>query len=176
MTRGGAVLAATMLVWAGDQAQALPQTVPQNPRICVLDQQEILSRSTIALRMAAQFQQIRQQAQTNFEQERQALEAEEQGLESQSGSLSPAVLSQQRNALSQRRAQLTARGEQINQHLGQLDTELTSNVARLTAPTVRAVETEKGCSLLIARASLLNLDDLSLDITSAVIERLNATP
>jgi Skp family chaperone for outer membrane proteins len=41
---------------------------------------------------------------------------------------------------------------------------------------VRAVEAERGCSMLIGSGAILHLDDASLDITPAVVERMNAAP
>ena len=145
-------------------------------RLCVLDRSVILRQSRIALAMAAQFQQIRQQAQANFAQEQRLLDADTRALESLAASLPPAVLKSRRDMLAQRRAQLTKGGEQINRNLAQLDTELTNNIARISAPMMRAVEVEQKCSMSIARETILNLNDTSLDITAAVVDRMNAAP
>lgn len=172
----GGVLTMAMLLCFGSNANAAGKSEPRPLRICVLDQLAILKRATVALNMAAQFQQIRQHAQTNYEQAKRTLDADERALESVGASLPPAALASRREEVAQRRASLAARGEQINRDLAQLDTELTNNVAKLSMPVVRTVEAEQGCSMLIARESLLNLHDPSLDITSIVINRMNAAP
>ena len=176
MKNVGGVLMVAMLLCTGGTAVAARKEEPRPLRVCVLDQTAILQRSTVALNMAAQFQRIRQQAQTNFEQEKRTLDADDRALESLGASLPAAVLASRRSDVAQRRAKLTTRGEQINRDLAQLDTELTNNMAKLSTPVIRAIEAEQGCSMLIARGSLLNLDDLSLDITSAVIDRMNNVP
>ena len=78
--------------------------------------------------------------------------------------------------VARRREQLKTKGDQINHNLAALDDQLTANIAKLSDPVVRAVEAEHGCSMLIGSGTILHLDDASLDITPAVIERMNAAP
>jgi Skp family chaperone for outer membrane proteins len=143
-------------------------------RLCVLDQAAIVQQSRLAINQAARFQQIRQQTQANFDNDMRNLDADARALQSLQASLPPAVVKARTEDIGRRRAALKARGDKINTDLAALDTQLTSNLAQVSMPVVRAIEQERGCSMLIARNALLNLDDPTLDITPAVIDRMNA--
>jgi Skp family chaperone for outer membrane proteins len=136
----------------------------------------MVQRSRLAQDMGMRFQKIRQQAQAKVEEDGRTLEADARALDSLRGSL-PAAVAKTRDAdIAQRRLQLKAREGQVNRSLQALDGELTANVAKLSDPVVRAVEIAKGCSMLIGSGTPIHIDDPSLDITSAVIDRMNAAP
>ena len=146
-----------------------------NPfRLCVLDQTVIVQQSRLAINQAARFQQIRQQTQANFDNDMRNLDANARALQSLQASLPAAVVKARSEDVARRRAALKARGDKINTDLSALDGQLTSNLAQVSMPVVRTIEHERGCSMLIARNALLNLDDPALDITPEVIERMNA--
>jgi Skp family chaperone for outer membrane proteins len=165
------LLAAVM--WAGAVQAGAAAERPF--RMCVLDQGALLQHSERAKREAARFQQIRQKAQANFDASRRDLDTEARTFESLQASLPELVREAKAQDLARRREDLKARGDQVNKYLAELDTELTNSVSRAAAPAVRAAETERGCSVLVARGALLNLDDLSLDITASVVARFDAT-
>jgi Skp family chaperone for outer membrane proteins len=125
--------------------------------------------------MGARFQRIRQQAQAKLDDDRRQLDADVRALNSLRASL-PMAVAKERDAdiARRRREQLKARGDQINHNLAALDDQLTVNIAKLSDPAVHAVEAERGCSMLIGSGTILHVDDASLDITSAVIARMNA--
>lgn len=143
---------------------------------CVLDQAAIVQRTRLAQDMGARFQRIRQQAQTKLDDDRRQLDADARALGSLRTSLPAAVAKTRDTDIARRRAQLKTRSDQINHNLAALDDQLTANIAKLSDPVVRAVEAERGCSMLIGSGTILHLDDASLDITPTVIERMNATP
>lgn len=157
----------------GSAANAAPN--PQF-RLCVLDRARIVQQSRLAQNMGQRFQQVRQQQQAKLENDRRTLDADARALEKLRASLPPAVVKTQEAKIARRQADLKTRADKINQELAQLDDQLTVNVAKLSDPTVRSVEAERGCSMLIARTTLIHLDDLSLDITAAVVARMNALP
>lgn len=66
-------------------------------------------------------------------------------------------------------------GEGINRNLVALGDELAKNVMQLAAPTIRVVSAERGCSAVAACSTLFDLGDTSLDITAAVLGRMEAT-
>jgi Skp family chaperone for outer membrane proteins len=143
-------------------------------RVCVVDQAVILQKSKLAAAEAAHFQQVRLQAQGNFDSESRMLDADVRALENLRASLPAAAIKQRTDDIARRRVQLKARGDQVNSNLTQLDAQLTASVARAAAPFISQVESKQGCSLLIARETLLNLSDPSLDITPLVITLMNA--
>ncbi|WP_447756108.1 OmpH family outer membrane protein [Sphingopyxis fribergensis] len=145
-------------------------------RLCVLDQAMLVQHSRLAQTMGGHFQQVRRQAQQKIEEDRRTLDADARALDSLRASVPPAVAKARDADIAKRRAELKERGEQTNRNLAALDEELTANVVKAAAPTARAVEAEQGCSMSIDRAALLNLRDASLDITAAVIDRMNAAP
>jgi Skp family chaperone for outer membrane proteins len=176
MRTGWIALAAALLA-SGGQATARTAPAGNRPfRLCVLDQAAIVQRTRLAKDMGARFQRIRQQAQAKLDDDRRQLDADARALGSLRASL-PAAVAKARDAdIARRREQLKTKGDQINHNLAALDDQLTANIAKLSDPVVRAVEAEHGCSMLIGSGTILHLDDASLDITPAVIERMNAAP
>jgi len=142
----------------------------------VLDQAAIVQRTRLARDMGARFQQVRQKAQAKLDDDRRQLDADGRALDSLRASLPAAVAKARDVDIAQRRQQLKTRSDQINRNLSALDGELTVNIAKLSDPVVRAVEAERGCSMLIGSGTILHLDDASLDITPMVIARMNAAP
>lgn len=144
-------------------------------RLCVVDENVLVSRSPVAPKIAERFQQVRNRAQQNFQADSARLEADARALASARASLTAAEAKVRDEEIARRRAALRDRGEEINRNLAALDAELTKNVAQLAAPTIRTVSAERGCSVVVARSTLLDLGDTSLDITSAVLGRIGAT-
>lgn len=145
-------------------------------RLCALDQALLVRHSRLAQEMGAHFQQVRQQAQAKLADEQRTLDADARALDSLRTALPPAVARTRDAEVARRRAELKERGEQTNRNLAALDEQLTANVLKATEPVVRAVEAERGCSMLIDKARLLHVGDNALDITPSVIERVNAVP
>lgn len=158
---GAVLISSGVAVAAG--AQTTPGQLPF--RLCVLDKAALVERTHVAQNLGAQFQQIRRQTQTRLDKDRVELEAQIQALGADRASGDPKIARQIE--------ELRAREEQINLSLSALDSQLTENVVELSEPFVRSVEMQHGCSMLIERSSLLHLSDISLDITPAVIERMN---
>lgn len=171
-------LAIALAASSGTSAQSRPAAAGggQPFRLCVLDQAAMIQRSQLAQNMGARFQQVRRQTQAKIEEDRRTLEADARALDGLRASIPPAVAKTRDAEIARRRAALKERGEQANRTLAALDSELTANIAKLSEPVIRAVEAERGCSMLIASSALLHLRDASLDITALVIERLNAAP
>lgn len=165
-------LAGAALCGTGSEAADTPLRRPM--LLCVLDRPKILQHSSLATNEAAHFQQLRQQTQAKFDSDSRALDADVRALESFRASLPAAAIKARSDDIARRRAELQSRGEQINRNLAQLDNVLTSEVMKAAAPLIRAVEQQRGCSLLVSRDTLLDLGDPDLDITAAVIERMNA--
>ena len=162
-------------IGAGEIANAAPPPQARPFRLCVLDQNALLLQSNLATNMAVRFQQVRRQAQQAFENDSRTLDADSRALDNLRASLPDAVAKVKSEDIVRRRVQLQERGKQINRDLAELDAELTRNVMTLADPMVRAVQGEHGCSMLVARSNLLYLNDASLDITAAVLKRMNAS-
>lgn len=145
-------------------------------RLCVVDENMLLARSPVAKKMAERFQQIRNQAQQKFQGDSARLEADARALASSRTTLPAAEAKARDEAIARRRDELRERGEEINRNLAALDAELTKNVVQLAKPIIRTVAAGRNCSAVVARSSLLDLGDTSLDITTAVLDRMAATP
>lgn len=170
-------LAVVLLAGGPANAQSRQPAPGGQPfRLCVLDQAAMIQRSRLAQNMGAHFQQVRRQTQEKIAEDRRTLDADARALDGLRASIPPAVAKTRDAEIAGRRLALKERGEQANRALTALDSELTANIARISDPVVRGVEAERGCSMLIASGALLHLRDASLDITPAVIERLNAAP
>ena len=163
------------VIGAAEVSDAAPQRQPSPFRLCVLDQNALLLQSSLATNMAARFQQVRRQAQQSFENDSRTLDADSRALGNLRASLPEGVAKAKADDIARRRVQLQERGKQINRDLAELDAELTRNVMTLADPMVRAVQSEHGCSMLVARSNLLYLNDASLDITAAVLKKMNGS-
>lgn len=167
----------SLCILAALAAAATPATAAPKPtRICVLDQSLLLAKANIALAEAQRFQTLRQTAQANFDRDSRALDADARALESFKGDLAPATLAARAQDIARRRADLKSRGEQINRDLAQLDGALTGTIMKVATPVIQKVERENACSMLVSRASLLDLMDPAADISAEVIAQLNALP
>ncbi|MGN6620157.1 MAG: OmpH family outer membrane protein [Sphingomonas sp.] len=144
--------------------------------LCVVDRAAIVEHTRLAQDIGARFQHIRQQAQAKLDDDRRQLDADVRALDSLRSSI-PAAVAKARDAdIAQRRDHLKEHGDQINRNLTALDEQLTANIAKVAEPIERSVEEQRGCSMLVDSGTILHLDDLSLDITPAVIARMNAAP
>jgi Skp family chaperone for outer membrane proteins len=150
---------------------------PTRPfRLCVIDQSLLLSRSQVALGMAARFQQIRKQAEERFANDSRKLEADARAVDNLRSSIPPAMFAARSSEIARRRTELQERGRKINGELADLDAELTRNVMQIADPTIRTIANERGCSAVIARSALIQLNDTSLDITTAVVAKMGTAP
>lgn len=175
--RRGYGLAGLVFLTLGAATAAAARTAPATPaRLCVIDQSLLLQRSRLATDEANRFAGIRQQAQTRYDNDSRALDADVRALQSFRASLPAAVVKTRTADIDRRRAELAGRGEQINRDLAQLNTELTRRVVQSATPLFRAVAVARGCAMLLARSTLLDLIDPTLDITEDVIARINTTP
>ncbi|HYC94322.1 MAG TPA: OmpH family outer membrane protein [Sphingomicrobium sp.] len=145
-------------------------------RLCVLDQSLLLSRSQVALDMAARFQQIRKHAEDRFANDNRTLDADSRALENIRSSISPSMYATRSGEILRRRAELLERGRKINSELADLDAELTRNVMQLADPMIRQTANERGCSAVVARTALIQLNDASLDITATVLANMAPAP
>lgn len=166
------LLGLTVMLSAVVAADAATAQAARPFRLCVVDENMLLARSQIAARMAGRFQQIRNQAQQKFQADNDKLEADARALATLRGSLPAGQAKAREEEIIRRRADLRARGEEINRNLAALDAELTKNVVQLAGPAVRAAAAERNCSAVVARSTLLDLGDTSLDITPAVLARM----
>lgn len=144
-------------------------------RLCVYDEAAILRHSKLAANMALRFQQIRRDAQVKFENESLTLNADERAFAGLRTSLPPGVAKAKSEEILRRRSRLKADGERINRDLEALDGELTASVRRLAEPVLRHIEVARGCSVLAPKSLFLRVNDASIDITGAVLERMNAS-
>lgn len=145
-------------------------------RLCVIDENVLLARSSVAKTMAERFQYVRNEAQKKYERDNEMLEADARALASSRTSLARSEAEARTAEIARRRSELRTRGEEINRDLAALDAELTQNVLSLAKPAIRATAAERGCSAVVARSSLLDLGDASLDVTAAVLARMAVTP
>ena len=167
------LLSALALLTPAMRAQAAPTASPPF-HLCILDQAVLLQRSQVAIREAARFQQLRQQAQGRLDTDRTALETDDRALALARPGMAPNAYAARKAQLDARRQDLTARAGQLNTYLTQLDTELTNNVMRAATITIAQVEIAQGCSVLAAKSSFLAVNDLTLDISDEVVRRMNA--
>lgn len=138
-------------------------------KLCVVDENMLVARSPVAPKIAERFQQVRNQLQQSYQADSARLETDIRNLAKETVRANPLEERARKVEIAQRRDALRARGEEMNRNLAALDAELTKNVVQLATPSIRAIAATRGCSAVVPRSALLDLGDMSLDITAAVL-------
>lgn len=150
---------------------------PQRPlRLCVLSQAALMRDSLVAQRAMIEFRSLRGRVMNDIATAAAAVDADARSLDQLGASFEPELLQARRMALERRKAEIRAHSDAQARELDTYNSRLTAKVNQAAAPSIMAEEAARGCSMLFSREYLLNVADASLDITPAVLARMNATP
>ncbi|HEX7759545.1 MAG TPA: OmpH family outer membrane protein [Caulobacteraceae bacterium] len=141
--------------------------------LCMLSQQEVLTRAKVGQAATARLQVLAQQAQNEVTAERGPIDADAKALQAQRATLKPADFQEKQNAL-QGRAQ--ALQQKANVRTRQIELTRQKALARISVdaqPVIAAVYKAHNCGLLVDRGSVLG-GNMSNDLTAGVIDALDA--
>ncbi|MBA4804388.1 MAG: OmpH family outer membrane protein [Brevundimonas sp.] len=170
----GAALAAMALAGTAQaqEAQQLRHGAPI-PGLCVLNLQGVFGRSTAGQGLASRLQQLQQEVAGELAPYQQAIETEGQALETSGASLSEAERQQRAGALQQRYTEYQQLRQTRVQELEYTEFVQRRALAAAADPIVAAVYQERGCSILLNRAEVFQLNP-EMDISELVLQRLNS--
>lgn len=170
----GAALAAMALAGTAQaqEAQQLRHGAPI-PGMCVLNLQGVFGRSTAGQGLASRLQQLQQEVAGELAPYQQAIETEGQALETSGASLSEAERQQRAGALQQRYTEYQQLRQTRVQELEYTEFVQRRALAAAADPIVAAVYQERGCSILLNRAEVFQLNP-EMDISELVLQRLNS--
>ncbi|MGH9256040.1 MAG: OmpH family outer membrane protein [Vicinamibacterales bacterium] len=163
------------------QAQAAPAPAPpaQRPfpagtKYAFINIQRIAAESAEGKALASKVQALNQQKVTELNEKNKQLQATQQKLEAGASVLSPMAAAQLQKDVERLQVDIQRFTEDAQQEVTALQTQLQEEFQMKLSPVVQQVAMEKGLHLLFSAAdSGLVWADLSLDITSEVIQKFN---
>jgi len=156
------------------RTEATAQPQPRPIKLCVLSQSVLMRDSSIAQRALIEFRSVRGRIMADIADASASVDAAARSLDQLAAAAEPGVVEARRSVLQQRRAEIQARSDAQTRELDSYNARLTAMVNQAAGPAIMAEESSRGCSMLFSREYLLNVTDTSLDITPAVLVRMNA--
>lgn len=148
-------------------------TGPAIPNVCILSREVIVTNSTVGQYVVNRLQQITAQVNAELTSERTALETEARTLEGQASTLQQNALQQRAQALQERIDAFQQKTAQRDQELAATEQKAVSRVFTEASPLVNEVVNQRACGLVLDASTVL-AGNVAMDVTPAVIERLNA--
>ena len=171
-----ATSALTLTTAASAQAQGQPALAgPVVPGVCVYSNEKAIATSAVGQSVTTRLEQLAGQVKADLQQRSQALQTEQAALQAQAATMPKDQLDQKGAAFEDkvnefrrlqqlREAQLKATGDkEVGAITEQLD------------PLVRQVYAEHNCGLVVAAQSTYGYYNAQMDVTKAVIAKLDAT-
>jgi Skp family chaperone for outer membrane proteins len=161
---------------SGGQAAQEPLTTsgPAIIGICVLSEQGLVAGSLVGKSVAARIQQLAQQADAEINGQATTLQNDEKAFESARASYSQEQLQQKAAALQGRERDLQRLAQQRNQELDATRQKRIGEVLTNALPIIRQQVQQHNCSVLFEGSQVVLAVNPSMDLTSAVIQGLNA--
>ncbi|GGG93716.1 MAG TPA: outer membrane chaperone Skp [Oceanicaulis sp.] len=146
--------------------------------ILVINEETILTESQVGQHIASQLEVIGREIQTELEAAAQPLTQENEALQAETSALSQEAI-QQRPDLMQRIQQLQQNAQQLERLRRVRQQELVLTERQALQPVLQTLQTvlqelvnERGATILLDRSQVVYAAE-SVDVTAAVIERLN---
>ncbi len=168
LTRIMGVLTALSLVMAVPAAVA--QTASAN--ILVVDTVRIQEQAAAAKSMQTQIQDFEKKLQAQAKSAEEKLKAEEVGLKQQQTLLAPEQFDVKRREFEAKVGEEQRKLQQVQQDMQVAVRTAQGALLKELEPILKELMTERGANLMVDRRMVLTSSD-SLDVTPAVIERLN---
>lgn len=152
-----------------------PALLAQAPKIAVIDVQRVLAESTPGKEVQAQLEGLRSQKRTELEGRQQELRDLQARITEQQLSLAPDKLQELRKELEDKAIAFERAQNDANRELQQRGENLVGQMEQRIIPLIDTIGREQGYTLIFNKfqSGLLYAAD-SVDITSMVIERMNA--
>jgi outer membrane protein len=170
-----ATSALTFTAAASAQAQGQPAlTGPVVPGVCVYSNEKAIATSAVGQSVTTRLEQLAGQVKADLQQRGTALQSEQAALQSQSSTL-PKDQLEQRGAAFDQHVQDFRRLEQLRE--AQLEATRNKEIEAIGEqidPLLRQVYAERNCGLVVAANSTYGFYNTQMDVTAAVITKLNA--
>jgi outer membrane protein len=144
------------------------------PGICVFSNEGALGLSLVGKAAATRLQQLRAQASAELSGEQTSLQEDIKAFQAKRASLTQDQIQAQGAPLEERAQALNQKATQRQRELEYTAQHARARVEQAMEPLVRAVFEERHCSLLLNGDSVMAANP-AMDVTSAVVTRLNAT-
>jgi outer membrane protein len=147
---------------------------PPLPGVCVFSNDGALGLSTVGKAAATRLQQLRAQASAELSGEQSSLQEDIKAFQAKRASLTQDQIQAQGQPLEERAQALNQKATQRQRELEYTAQHARARIEQAVEPLVRAVFEERHCSLLLNGDSVMATNP-AMDITAAVVTRLNAT-
>jgi Skp family chaperone for outer membrane proteins len=153
-----------------------PAPFPAGTKYAFINIQRIAAESAAGKELAGKVQALNQQKVNELNERNKQLQGTQQKLEAGASVLSPNAAAQLQKDIERMQVDIQRFTEDAQQEVGTLQQQLQDEFQGRLSPVVQQVAQEKGLHLLFSAAdSGLVWADLSLDITSEVIQRFDAS-
>jgi outer membrane protein len=142
--------------------------------VCVFSNEGALGASAVGKAAATRLQQLRAQASAELSGEQTSLQDDIKAFQAKRASLTQDQIQAQGQPLEERAQALNQKATQRQRELEYTAQHARARVEQAMEPLVRAVFEERHCSLLLNGDSVMATNP-AMDVTSAVVSRLNAT-
>jgi outer membrane protein len=142
--------------------------------VCVFSNEGALGISAVGKAAATRLQQLRAQASAELSGEQASLQEDIKAFQAKRASLTQDQIQAQGQPLEERAQALNQKATQRQRELEYTAQHARARVEQAMEPLVRAVFEERHCSLLLSGDSVMAANP-AMDITSAVVARLNTT-
>ncbi len=170
-----ATSALTLTTAASAQAQGQPALAgPVLPGVCVYSNERAIATSAVGVSVTQRLEQLAGQVKADLQQRGSALQSEQTTLQSQAATL-PKDQLEQKGALFDQHVQDFRRLEQLRE--AQLEATRNKEIEAIGEqidPLLRQVYAERSCGLVVAATSTYGFYNQQMDVTAAVITKLNA--
>jgi len=143
--------------------------------VAVIDLQQLQQQSTASQSITEQLDAQRARFQQEFAQREEQLRATEDELKRQRPTLAEQEFDKRRRALEQQVAEVQRNAQDRRRALDAAFGDAMGQLRETMLKVVREVAVEKGATLVLPRQVILYQADESLDITDAVLQRMNAS-
>ena len=155
------------------KAAAAPAPGPALPGICVYSNERAIGTSTVGKFVIQRIQTITAQVNAELNAEKNAIETDGKALEGQRASLAQEQFEQKALQLNQRGQALQRKAQVRSKEIEATEQKALAKVGSEIEPILKDVYTQRSCALLFDRNALFGANS-SMDVTDAVIEKLNA--
>jgi outer membrane protein len=165
---------AQVVATAGSSREA--QTDPDDTRIAFVNIERVAAESVVGKALVGRVDELKQQKAGELNEKRKALQATQQKLESEASLLNPTAMTQIQKDIERQQIDIQRFTEDAQADIQDLQVQLQNEFETKLIPTLEQVAMERGLHLLFSMTdSGLVWIDPSLDLTSEVIKRFDAT-
>lgn len=148
---------------------------PVIPGVCTYNHSRLLAQSTAGQSVLAGMQRLQTDVNGELQPYQTTIQTEAAALQ-QGGSAIPADQMQSRSqALQARYREAQQLAQRREQELQYTDLQQRKAIAEATDPILSALYVERGCGILLSRENAVLFANPAMDITEAVIQRLNVS-